>query len=68
MNPMPLRLSRAEWKRVLRWFLLGQSSARIAEESHIDRKKVLEALTLVREAMARGGEMLPLPRPYIIDM
>ena len=52
-NPMPLRLSRVEWKRLLRWFLLGQSSARIAEESHIDRKKVLEALTLVREAMAR---------------
>ena len=49
---LPLRLSRAEWKRLLRWFLLGMGSARIAEESHLDRKKVLKALTIVREAMA----------------
>jgi transposase len=31
---------------------MGQSSARVAEESRIDRKKVLRALTLVREMMA----------------
>src|SRR4030042_4618888 len=51
-NRLPLHLSRAEWKRLLRWFLLGQSSARIAEEAHLDRKKVLKALTMVREAAA----------------
>ena len=38
-NRLPLHLSRAEWKRLLRWFLLGQSSPRIAEEAHLDRKK-----------------------------
>jgi transposase len=38
---------------LLRWFLLGQSSARVADEARIDRKKVLRALTLVREVMAR---------------
>jgi len=32
---------------------LGQSSARVADEARIDRKKVLRALTLVREVMAR---------------
>jgi len=52
-NKLPLNLSRAEWKRLLRWFLLGQSSARVADEARIDRKKVLRALTLVREVMAR---------------
>jgi len=31
---------------------MGQSSARVAEESRIDRKKVLRALTLAREVMA----------------
>jgi transposase len=52
-NRLPLHLSRAEWKRLVRWFLLGQSSARVAEEAHLDRKKVLRALALIREAMAR---------------
>ena len=52
-NKLPFNLSRAEWKRLLRWFLLGQSSARVADETRIDRKKVLRALTLVREVMAR---------------
>jgi transposase-like protein len=32
--------------------LLGQSSARVAEEAHLDRKEVLRALALVREAVA----------------
>jgi len=49
---LPLHLTPLEWKHLLRWFLLGQSSARIAKETHLDRKRVLRALTLVREAMA----------------
>lgn len=52
-NKLPLNLSRAEWKRLLRWFFLGQSSARVADEARIDRKKVLRALALVRGVMAR---------------
>ncbi len=32
---------------------MGQSSARVADEARIDRKKVLRALTLAREVMAR---------------
>ena len=52
IDRLPLRLTRTEWKRLLRWFFLGQSVDRIAEESHLERKRVLRALALVREAMA----------------
>ena len=51
-NRLPLRLARAEWKRLLRWFLLGQSSLRVAKEADLGREQVLRALTLVRQAMA----------------
>ena len=54
VNKLPLHLSRAEWKRLLRWFLLGQSSARVAEEAHLGREQVLRALALVRKAMAHN--------------
>ena len=50
---LPLHLSRAEWKRLLRWFLLGLSSAAISRESGLGREQVLRALTMVREAMVR---------------
>jgi len=49
---LPLRLTRGEWRRLLRWFLLGQSAAVIARETRLDRKRVLRALHLVRRAMA----------------
>jgi len=38
----------------LRWFLLGQSSATIAQEAHLGRGQVLRALTLMRQVMARN--------------
>jgi transposase len=44
-------LTPAEWRRLLRWFALGQSSAVIAQEAHLERKRVLRALLLVRQAM-----------------
>jgi len=48
---LPLHLSRAEWKRLLRWFLLGLSSAATSREAGLGREQVLRALTMVREAM-----------------
>jgi len=51
-NHLPLHLSRNEWKRLLRWFVLGLSSAGIAREAGLGRGQVLRALTLVRQAMA----------------
>jgi len=37
----------------LRWFVLGQSSVVIAQEAGLERKRVLRALLLVRQAMAQ---------------
>lgn len=48
-----LRMTAAEWRRLLRWFVLGQSAAVIAQEARLERKRVLRALLLVRQAMAR---------------
>lgn len=50
---LPLRLTLLEWRRLLRWFILGQSAAVIAREAHLERKRVLRALLLVRQAMAQ---------------
>jgi transposase len=44
-------LTSAQWRRLLRWFVLGQSAATIAQESGLERKRVLRALLLVRQAM-----------------
>ena len=53
---LPLHLTLLEWRRLLRWFFLGQSAAVIAREAHLERKRVLRALLLVRQAM---GQDLP---------
>lgn len=50
---LPLRLTPAEWRQLLRWFVLVQSSAVIAHEAGLERKRVLRALLLVRQAMTR---------------
>jgi transposase len=50
---LPLRLTRAQWRRLLRWFMLGQSSASIAREARLERRRVLRALRVVRQAMAK---------------
>ena len=52
-NGLPLHLSEAEWKKLLRWFLLGLSSAAVSREAGLGREQVLRALTLVREAMVQ---------------
>ena len=50
---LPLRLTRREWRRLLRWFVLGLSAAHVAQEAQLGREQVLRALLLVRQAMAR---------------
>ena len=50
---LPLRLTRSEWRRLLRWFVLGHSAAVIAREARLERKRVLRALLLLRERLAR---------------
>src|SRR5687768_3759417 len=51
---LPLRLSAAEWRAVLEWFVRGAPSADIARETGLDRKRVLRALLIVRQAMLRS--------------
>ena len=36
-NGLPLHLSAAEWKKLLRWFLLGLSSRAISREANLGR-------------------------------
>jgi transposase-like protein len=52
-NGLPLYISLVEWKRLLRWFLLGLSSAAKSREAGLGREQVLHALTLVREETVR---------------
>lgn len=48
---LPLRLSRRQWRGLLEWFVRGMTSAQIAHETHLERKRILRALTVVRAAM-----------------
>jgi transposase len=50
---LPLRLSRREWRRLLHYFLLGLSSNKLAEETGLERGRVLRALEVTRKVMAR---------------
>ena len=46
----PLHLSRKEWSEVLHWFLRGLPVVAITQETGIEWKRVLRALTYVRMA------------------
>jgi hypothetical protein len=50
-----LRLSAAEWRALLRWFVRGAPSAEIARETRLGRKRVLRALLVVRRAMQQAS-------------
>jgi transposase-like protein len=52
---LPLRLAAPAWRELLRWFVRGAPSAQIAHEARLDRKRVLRALTVVRQAIMRSG-------------
>ena len=67
---MPLRLSKAQWRTLIYWFVRGAPSAQIAHETGLERKRVLRALAVVREAMrranpdlARGSRVSAISRP-----
>ena len=51
---LPLRLTLRQWRALLQWFVRGLSSAQIAHETGLDRKRVLRALMVVRREMARS--------------
>jgi len=51
-HQLPLRNKREEWREILRLFLMEQSSNSIAEQTGLDKKRVLRALLKVRMALA----------------
>ena len=51
---LPLRLSPREWRDVLRWFVRDATSAEIARQTGLTRKRVLRAMTVVRQAIVRA--------------
>jgi hypothetical protein len=63
---LPLRLSAAEWRALLRWFVRGASSAEIARETRLERKRVLRALLIVRRALLRA-EAHQSRRPIVLS-
>ncbi len=50
---LPLHLTREQWKEIIRWFLLEQSSQNIAIRTSLERGRVLRALTIIRRALIR---------------
>jgi len=50
---LPLRLTKDQWKEIIRWFLLEQSSQNIAIRTSIKRLRVLRSLTIIRRALTK---------------
>ena len=50
---LPLRLTTAQWRQLLGWFVRGLSSQAVAQETGLERKRVLRALLYIRRAMAQ---------------
>ena len=50
---LPLHLTWKEWSKILHWFLRGLPVVAIAQETGIERKRVLRALTYFRMAFQK---------------
>jgi len=58
-----LRLTRRQWRALLEWFVRGMTSAQIAHETQLERKRILRALTVVRLAMLESAPEGVRPSP-----
>jgi hypothetical protein len=50
---LPLYLTRDQWREIIQWFLLEQRSESISQRTSFERKRVLRALTMIRQALLR---------------
>jgi len=50
---LPLRLTKDQWREIIRWFLLEQSSQKIAIRTSIKILRVLRSLTIIRRALTK---------------
>ena len=53
LHKLPLRLSRDEWKKIIRLFLMEQNSNSIIERTRFEKRRVFRALTKIRIALAK---------------
>ena len=51
---LPLRLTKDQWKEIIIWFLLEQSSQNIAFRTSIKRLRVLRSLTIIRRVLTKA--------------
>jgi hypothetical protein len=50
---LPLYLTRDQWREIIRWFLLEQSSQNISLRTGFERRRVLRALTIIRTSLTK---------------
>jgi len=50
---LPLRLTKDQWKEIIKWFLLEQSSQNIALRTSIKRLRVIRSLTIIRRVLTK---------------
>ena len=50
---LPLRLTRDEWKHIIRLFLMEQNSNSIIDRTQFERRRVFRALTKIRIVLAK---------------
>jgi hypothetical protein len=64
-TPVPLYLTRDQWKENIAWFLLEESSQNIAVRTSPEQGRVLRDLTIVGRWNSRLGARLPYTLVYI---
>ena len=52
-NRLPLHLTVSQWKDLLRWFLREQSVRIISEETGLEKRRIIRALTYIRFVMVK---------------
>ena len=50
---LPLRLTKTQWQKILRYFILGLSSNKITSETGTEKRRILRALNTTRKVMIR---------------
>jgi len=50
---LPLYLTRDQWREIIRWFLVEQSSQNISIRTSLERRRVMRALTVVGRVLTK---------------
>jgi hypothetical protein len=52
-HKLPIRLTRTEWKQIIRFFLMEQSSNSIVERTRFERRRIFRAFTKIRIVLTK---------------